>query len=174
MKINNKLLYIGGAIFVMFFIKKDALILNSSLYINIIIYLLALVISILIFIFRKIEIIDKAISSFIGSIILFMGIKIILIFSIQKMAKEEILIAKCPINNYISGRLGRIQFIFKGEKHSIGYSNKKEIDRIDLINNYEIILLYKISILDTYVIQSYEIIDKNKKRVKCSHQEKRF
>lgn len=161
MKINSKFLYIGGAIFIMFFFKNDALILNLSFYISIMIYLLALTISILIFSFRKTDIVDKVVSLSISSIIAFMILKMVLIFSIQRMTNQETLVARYPINNYISGRLGSIQFIFEGERYSIGYSNKKELDRIDLIKNYELKIFYKTSILNTYVIQSYEVVRKD-------------
>lgn len=154
--ISDKILYIVGAILLMLFTKEDSMILNFSIWISVILYLASLVISLVYFYSNK-EIIDKLISVIITNFILYVLLKFLFIFGIKQMAENKEIVGKYPIENFISGRVSKLYFKFEGKKYGVGYSNKQELRREDMIKNYEILLFYNKSVLGTYVIRDYKI-----------------
>ncbi|WP_177766288.1 hypothetical protein [Flavobacterium sp. I3-2] len=91
-------------------------------------------------------------------------LKIPLNFAIIKLTNGNQIERICQINNYFSGRMEKIYFIFDGKKQSIRFKNEKHLTREDIIKNYMIKLNYKNSIFGTKVIESYQLI-KNKNTV---------
>lgn len=56
--------------------------------------------------------------------------------------------------------MDKLYFNFNGKKYGVGYRDKEGLGRESIINNHYILLIYKKSILDTYVIEDYKIISK--------------
>lgn len=162
-EINGKILYVVGAVLLMFFTKEDSLILNMSIWISMIVYLMSLVVSLVFSYFYSSneEIIDRLFSVIIINFILFVLLKYIFIFGIKQMAEDKEIVGKYPIENFISGRVSKLYFKFNGKKYGVGYSNKEELRREDMIKNYEVLLFYNKSVLGTYVIRDYKIIHRN-------------
>ncbi|WP_139166073.1 hypothetical protein [Chryseobacterium jejuense] len=66
---------------------------------------------------------------------------------------------RLPVSNLTSGRQDLIYFEFEGEKYSLRYSNR-DLEKQDVINNYNIELSYSPSVFDTYVVKNYRIVHK--------------
>ena len=67
---------------------------------------------------------------------------------------------RCPVYNFISGRRNSVYFYFHNQRYSLGYRNNQQLDREDIIKNYEVELEYSRSVLDTYIIRRYRITPK--------------
>lgn len=162
-RINSKILYVVSAVLLMLFTKEDSLILNISIWISMIIYLVSLVISLVFSYFYSSdeEIIDRLFSIIITNFLLFVLLKYLFIFGIKQMAEDKEIVGKYPIENFISGRVSKLYFRFNGKKYGVGYSNKEELRREEMIKNYEVLLFYNKSILGTYIIRDYKIIHRN-------------
>lgn len=163
-RINSKILYVVGAVLLMFFTKEDSKILNISTWISMIIYILSLIISLVYsyFYISSKEIIDRLVSIIITNFILFILLKFLFIFGIKQMAEDKEIVGRYPIENFISGRVSKLYFKFNGKKYGVGYSNKEELRREDMIKNYEVLLFYNKSILGTYIIRDYKIIHRSR------------
>lgn len=87
-------------------------------------------------------------------------LKIMINFYIKSYSEDQkILIMRLPVSNLTSGRQDLIYFEFEGERYSLRYSNR-DLEKQDVINNYNIELSYSPSVFDTYVIKNYRIVHK--------------
>ena len=162
---NKKIAYIIGAILLGFYVKEDDKILNFPFYVNILLYTCILTILIGYFYFfnrkkKEYNFITENLNSLVLALSLFFIIRLVAIFYIKEVADKDIIIARYPISNFISGRFNSVYFYFQNKRYSLGYRNSQQLLREDIINNYEIEIQYSHSVLNTYVIRKYKIVPK--------------
>ncbi|RUT67826.1 hypothetical protein D0817_24340 [Flavobacterium cupreum] len=148
--------------------KKDRMILNVPLLLNVSFFLLSFGI-ILLFLYRYnaagkenakkksntiIDLIGSLILAFFIFIILKLAINYYTVKSAEGLATEE---TKVPIDNYVSGRTDLLYFYFKDKRYSVRYNNRSHLSRKEIIGNYTLHIVYSKSVFDTYVIKNYNI-----------------
>lgn len=138
---------------------------NFPFYVNILLYTCILTILIGYFYFfnrkkKEYNFITEILNSLVLALSLFFIIRLVAIFYIKEVADKDIIIARYPISNFISGRFNSVYFYFQNKRYSLGYRNSQQLLREDIINNYEIEIQYSHSVLNTYVIRKYKIVPK--------------
>ena len=162
---NKKVFYIVGAVLLGFYAGEDEKILNFPFRVNVLLYVGSLIITLGYFHFsnRKkagYSFVMEFLSSLAIAFALFLMIRMGFLFYIKKAADKDVSIMRCPVYNFISGRRNSVYFYFHNQRYSLGYRNNQQLDREDIIKNYEVKLEYSRSVLDTYVIRRYRITPK--------------
>ena len=162
---NKKVFYIIGAVLLGFYAGEDEKILNFPFRVNVLLYASSLIITLGYFHFsnRKkagYSFVMEFLSSLAIAFALFLMIRIGFLFYIKKAADRDVSIMRCPVYNFVSGRRNSVYFYFHNQRYSLGYRNNQQLDREDIIKNYEVELEYSRSVLDTYVIWRYRITPK--------------
>ena len=162
---NKKVFYIIGAVLLGFYAGEDEKILNFPFHVNVMLYAGSLAVTLGYFYFsnRKkagYSFVMEFLSSLAIAFALFLMIRIGFLFYIKKAADKDMSITRCPVYNFISGRRNSVYFYFHNQRYSLGYRNHQQLDREDIIKNYEVELEYSRSVLDTYIIRRYRITPK--------------
>ena len=152
---NKKVFYIIGAVLLGFYAGEDEKILNFPFRVNVLLYVGSLVITFGYFHFSNRK---KAEYSFVMEFL--SSLVIGFLFYIKKAADKDVSIMRCPVYNFVSGRRNSVYFYFHNQRYSLGYRNHQQLDREDIIKNYEVELEYSRSVLDTYIIRRYRITPK--------------
>lgn len=170
---NSKAIYVLIFLALLVYLFQDAKILNRPFYLVFILYLIALGIVILIFIFRYRKYRQYYTQEireflFLDKIILITGVVLLVIviesilsipvdFAIKKYSKaESIAYYDCKITNVITTGVDKIHFIFLDRRYS-RYFNVNGFSRRELIDNYYIELEVRQSIFNTYYIESMSL-----------------
>lgn len=166
--LKNKINYFIILIFIIFYMRQENRILSFPNYLNYVIFGISFLV--LFFLNKKYSTKNKK-NNFLYhifniSILIIFGIfltaiiKIPLNYTILKSTFGNEIEEVCKINNFISGRMEKIYFIFDGEKQSTAFKNENHLTRNNIVNNYMLKINYRNSILGTKVIENYELTKK--------------
>ncbi|MCC9065945.1 hypothetical protein [Flavobacterium piscisymbiosum] len=165
--LKSKWIYFLLLIGIVLYLRENQLILNSPKYIFWVLFSISFSTLFVLEIRNKIKI-KKSILDYFFVIITvsFFSIYMALILKIPineyiiYKSQSEILVKKCKISNYISGRSDRLLFYFDDKVYSVGFQNSSHLERKKIIANFLLRVEYKKSILNTYVVQEYGLIKK--------------
>lgn len=165
--LKSKWIYFLLLIGIVLYLRENQLILNSPKYIFWVLFSISFIILFVLEIRDKIKIKKNILDYFFVIItVSFFSIYMALILKIPineyiiYKNQNEILVKKCKISNYISGRSDRLLFYFDDKVYSVGFQNSNHLERKKIMANFLLRVEYKKSILNTYVVQEYELIKK--------------
>lgn len=162
-----KISYLIILFFIILYLRQENIIINFPNYLDYLIFLIVFISFYMLdsrltaikendFVFKLFNIVVLIIFGFFFTAILKVPINTLIINSAYGKHKEE----NCKIDNFISGRFQKLYFEFNGKNESIPFKNEDHLSRENIIENYQIKINYRNSILGTQVIKNTELVRK--------------
>ncbi|MGG5209277.1 hypothetical protein ACQWU4_10020 [Chryseobacterium sp. MIQD13] len=137
---------------IIIFYNKDSEIMNFTILAKMLIYCAVVAIYFLVdfvFLKRKGDVIDNVVR---GSCVFFVLMYFFSIYIVENSKSNKSAYMEANIESYMGGRSNLIFFKFKGKEYSMKFFNKEGISREDMVNKYNIMVEYRPSVLNTFVI----------------------